>query len=118
MRLLHHGGATNSKNKAVICTTRNRQMSQQFHFQLWFIESEMRCKPILTYLQNLMELPGLTGRAGLAVDAFGVEAVQLHVHQQQLHHFGHGVGFAGQETHVHPKVQGAGHVVILPQRMS
>lgn len=70
----------------------------------------------LTGLQNLVKLPGSTRWARLAVNTLRVEAVQLNMHQQQLHHFGHGVCFAGEDTHLHPKVKGAWHAVILQQR--
>lgn len=60
-----------------------------------------------------MQLPRTTGRARLAIDALCVEAVQLYMHQQHLHHLGHRVGFACEDTHLHPKVEGAGYAVIL-----
>lgn len=74
---------------------------------------QLVCKEFLTSLQNLVELPRSTGRARLAVNTLRVEAVQLHMHQQQLHHFGHRVGFTGEDAHLHSKVKGARYTVIL-----
>lgn len=74
------------------------------------------CKEFLTSLQNLVELPRSTSWARLAVNAFCVKAIQLHMHQQQLHHLGHRVGFIGEDTHLHPKVKGAWYAVILSNR--
>ena len=51
--------------------------------------------------------------ARLPVKALSVEAVDLHVHQQHLNHFGHRVGVTGEHAHLNPEVMWAGCVVIL-----
>lgn len=59
----------------------------------------------LTSLQSLVQLFHAVGRARLAVDALGVEAVHLHVFQHHLQHHGDRVLIADQVTHPHTKVQ-------------
>lgn len=97
----------NATREITLCTTPTCQVNLICAFQ---VLAEFR-----TRLQNLVELPRSTGRPWLAVNALRVEAFQLHVHQQQLHHFGHRVGFTGEDTHMHPKVKGAWYTVVLSQ---
>lgn len=51
-----------------------------------------------------MQLFHAVGRARLAVDALGVEAVHLYVLQHHLQHHGYWVLIADQVTHTHAEV--------------
>lgn len=60
-----------------------------------------------------MKLFHAVGRARLAVDALGVEAVHLHMLQHHLQHHGYWVLITDQATHSHPEVLTARLLVTL-----
>lgn len=60
-----------------------------------------------------MQLFHAIGRAGLAIDALGVEALHLHVLQHHLQHHGHRVLIVDQATHAHTEVQTSRVLVTL-----